>query len=331
MFIDDAYAHLESLSLLGSGLTSPNPNVAAAIYSPDGNLISDGFHNKQISDDHAEIVAIKSAGKETIGSTLVVSLEPCAHSGSTPPCTDAILKAGIKRVIYAVKDPNPVAAGGHQRLLDAGIEIEFIPSQKLVFTQRAWLHKIEKGRPLIVWKIAATLDGKIAAVDGTSKWITNEESRKDVQLVRSQSDAILVGTNTVKVDDPHLIPRGYQNRPMRIIFGEQELEPSLQIFDGEARTFRIASKSIPELTSFVKETGINQVLVEAGPTLGTALLEAGLIDEIIFYQAPKILGAGKDFVNPLGITTINESLTLNLLSSERFGDDLKNHYEVVGG
>ena len=326
--IDGAYVHLESLCLRGLGSTAPNPNVSAAIFGADGRLIADGFHNRKSSPDHAEVVAIKKAGHLTKGATIVVSLEPCAHTGTTPPCTQAIIDAGIARVIYAVKDPNPVAAGGEAVLRAAGVDVEYRESSRLAFLQRAWLHTIKRARPLMIWKIATTLDGKVAALDGTSQWITNHHSREDVQLLRAQSDAIVIGTNTAIQDNPHLIPRGYENRPVRVVCGEQEIPSTNHIFDSESRTVLVRSKSLPELLKTLVDEKFNQVLVEAGPTLGTALLNAGLIDELIIYQAPKLLGAGKQFINDLGITTLAAHRSLELLSVEHIDGDIKSHYSV---
>ena len=330
MFIDDAYAHLYSLSLQGLGVSTPNPNVSAAIYGADGSLISDGFHNRKVSVDHAEVVALKKAGSAARGATMVVSLEPCAHTGTTPPCVQAIIDAGIAKVIYAVTDPNPIAAGGAQILADAGIVVELRESEQLNFVQRAWLHKERTGRPLMIWKVATTLDSKVAASDGTSQWITGPESREDVQELRAQSDAILIGTNTALVDNPHLIPRGHEARPVRVICGEQEVPATNKVFDNEARTIVVKSKSIPELIKVLSDEGFNQVLVEAGPTLGSALMASGKIDELIVYQAPKILGAGKEFVSHLGISTLNDHLKLELLDVQPFGSDIKSHYLVKG-
>jgi diaminohydroxyphosphoribosylaminopyrimidine deaminase/5-amino-6-(5-phosphoribosylamino)uracil reductase len=330
MFIDDAYAHLYSLSLKGLGVSTPNPNVSAAIYAADGTLIADGFHNRKVSVDHAEVVAIKKAGSAARGATMVVSLEPCAHTGTTPPCVQAIIDAGISKVIYAVKDPNPIAAGGAQKLADAGIEVEYRESAELEFVQRAWLHKERTGRPLMIWKVATTLDSKVAASDGTSQWITGPESRDDVQELRAQSDAIVIGTNTALVDNPHLIPRGHAARPVRVISGEQEVPATHKVFDSEARTILVKSKSIPELIKVLSDEGFNQVLVEAGPTLGSALMASGKIDELIVYQAPKILGAGKEFVSHLGISTLDDHLELELISVQPFGSDIKSHYIVKG-
>ena len=330
MFIDDAYAHLYSLCLQGMGVSTPNPNVSAAIYGADEKLIADGFHNRTNSVDHAEVIALKKAGAAARGATLVVSLEPCAHTGTTPPCVDAIIEAGITKVIYAVADPNPLAAGGAQKLIDAGIAVEHRESAELEFVQRAWLHKERTGRPLMVWKVATTLDSKVAASDGTSQWITGPESRDDVQALRAQSDAILIGTNTALVDNPHLIPRGHAARPVRIVCGEQVVPPTHRVFDNEARTISVKSKSIPELIKVLSDEGFNQVLVEAGPTLGSALMASGKIDELIMYQAPKMLGAGKEFVSHLGISTLEDHMELELLSVAQFGSDIKSHYKVMG-
>ena len=330
MFIDDAYAHLYTLSLQGLGVSTPNPNVSAAIYGADGSLISDGFHNRKVSVDHAEVIALKKAGSAARGATLVVSLEPCAHTGTTPPCVQAIIDAGIAKVIYAVGDPNPIAAGGAQKLIEAGVAVEHRESKELSYVQRAWLYKERTGHPLMIWKVATTLDSKVAASDGTSQWITGPESREDVQELRAQSDAILIGTNTALVDNPHLIPRGHDVRPVRIISGEQEVPATNKVFDNEARTITVKSKSIPELMKVLSDEGFNQVLVEAGPTLGSALMASGNIDELIIYQAPKLLGAGKEFVSRLGISTLADHLELELLSVKAFGSDIKSHFIVKG-
>ena len=311
-------------------MSTPNPNVSAAIYSADGTLIASGFHNRKISPDHAEVIAIKSAQSLARGATMVVSLEPCAHTGTTPPCTQAIIDAGIAKVIYAVSDPNPIAAGGAQVLRSAGIVVEHIHSAQLEFVQRAWLHKVATKKPLMIWKVATTLDGKVAASDATSQWITGERSRENVQLLRAQSDALLIGTNTAIVDNPHLIPRGHSARPVRIICGEQEVPTTNKIFDNEARTLLVKNKSITDLMTLFTNEGFNQVLVEAGPTFGSALLVSGNIDELIMYQAPKLLGAGKDFVSNLGISTLADHIDLELLSIERFDGDIKSHYRVKG-
>ena len=313
-------------------LSNPNPRVGCIIVK-DGEVIGRG-HTQRVGGPHAEVQAladVKSKGLDPVGSTVYVTLEPCNHTGRTPPCVDAIIEAGIAKVIYAVSDPNPIAAGGAQKLRDAGIAVEQIESADLEYAQRAWLRKEATGRPLMIWKVATTIDSKVAASDGTSQWISGPESREDVQKLRAQSDAILIGTNTALVDNPHLIPKGHAARPVRIICGEQEVPPTHQVFDDQARTILVKSKSLPELISVLKEEKFNQVLVEAGPTLGSSLMASGNIDELIVYQAPKILGAGKEFVSDLGISTLADHIELELISAEVMGSDVKSHYRVVKG
>ena len=327
--IDDAYARLASLSLSTLGKTAPNPNVSAAIYDTDGALIAEGAHNRTLSPDHAEVVAIKKAGEAARGATIVVSLEPCNHTGTTGPCVEAIIEAGIAKVIYAVEDPNPVAAGGAQRLKSAGVVVEHVASPELEAVQGAWLHRIATGRPYFIWKVATTLDGRIAASDGTSQWITSPESRHDVQVLRAQSDAILIGTGTALADNPTLRPRieGATN-PIRIVMGGRDLPADFNLNDGKSQTIFVKSHSIAELLKALDYIPVNQVLVEAGPGLGSALMAAGIIDEVLLYQAPVVLGAGKSWLEDIGITTIADARHLSLISTEKIGPDMKFRYRV---
>jgi diaminohydroxyphosphoribosylaminopyrimidine deaminase/5-amino-6-(5-phosphoribosylamino)uracil reductase len=327
--ITAAYAHCAELSRSALGKSAPNPNVSAAIYSADGTFIADGAHVRAISQDHAEVVVLKKAGAAAKGATLVVSLEPCNHVGTTPACVDAIIEAGIAKVIYAVADPNPIAAGGAERLRSAGINVELIASKELEEIQGAWLHRIKSGRPYFVWKVAVTLDGYVAASDGTSQWISSEASRADVQVLRSQSDAILVGTGTALADNPTLQPRivGAQ-LPMRIVMGERDIPTDFNLHHGDSETIFIKSHEVNVLLESISDKAINQVLVEAGPTLGTALFAAGVIDEIVLYQAPTILGSGKSWLGDLGISTLAKAAPLTLLSSIQVGPDLKSRYRV---
>jgi diaminohydroxyphosphoribosylaminopyrimidine deaminase/5-amino-6-(5-phosphoribosylamino)uracil reductase len=328
MNIKDAYAHLASLSVINLGRTAPNPNVSAAIYSAGGALIADGAHNSS-SPDHAEVVALKKAGTAARGATIVVSLEPCNHTGKTGPCVDAIIEAGIAKVIFAVKDPNPLAAGGADRLRTAGIEVEYVESKELADIQGAWLHRITTGRPYFIWKVATTLDGRIAAADGTSQWISSPESRDDVQILRSQSDAILIGTGTALADNPTLRPRiEGANTPIRIVMGNRDVPAGSNLRDGIGETIFLQSHDSADLLDVLESAALNQVLVEAGPTLGSALLAVGLIDEIVIYQAPKVLGAGKSWLGDIGVQSIDSALTLSLIASEQIGPDIKFRYRV---
>lgn len=327
--IVDAYSHLHSLCLSTLGKTAPNPNVAAAIYAADGTLIADGVHNPHVTKDHAEVVALKKAGAAARGGTIVVSLEPCNHTGTTGPCVDAIIEAGIARVIYAVEDPNPVAAGGAERLKSAGITVEYVESKELRDAQGAWLHRITTGRPYIIWKVATTLDGRIAASDGSSQWISSEESRDDVQRLRAHSDAILIGTGTALADNPTLRPR-IEGAPMpiRIVMGGRDVPADFNLNDGIGQTIYLKNRSIDELYKALDYLPVNQLLVEAGPTLGSALFAAGVIDEVLIYQAPKALGSGRTWLEEIGVATINDAAHFELLSAQQIGVDMKFRYRV---
>jgi diaminohydroxyphosphoribosylaminopyrimidine deaminase/5-amino-6-(5-phosphoribosylamino)uracil reductase len=325
-----------ALSEKGLGKTAPNPIVGAVIIDAAGLVIAGGFHDRNASSDHAEVVAIKAAGGKTQGCTIVVTLEPCNHTGTTGPCVQTIIDAGITTVVYAVADPNEKAAGGAAALRAAGITVvEGVLKDEVAFSNRAWLMKIRKNRPFFTWKVAATLDGKVAAADGTSKWITNETSRRDVQVLRRQADAILVGTNTVIVDNPHLIPRGdfagYANNPIRVICGEQELPKDSQVFDDAAQTVVVKSKDLDVLVEKLNELGINHVFVEAGPTLGSAMLDGCLLDELIMYQAPTLIGTGKHFFAFDYPTTITDQMRMDHLGTQVLDGDVKSAYRIRNG
>jgi diaminohydroxyphosphoribosylaminopyrimidine deaminase/5-amino-6-(5-phosphoribosylamino)uracil reductase len=247
-----------------------------------------------------------------------------------------IIDAGITTVVFAVTDPNPIAAGGQVRLQSAGINVVTgVLGDEASYSNRAWLTKIKKNRPYFTWKVATTLDAKLAATDGTSKWISNEVSRADVQRLRRESDAILVGTNTVVTDNPQLIPRGefagFTRNPIRVICGEQELPADSQIFNDKAPTVVVKSKDLKQLVTKLNELELNQVFVEAGATFASALMAAGLIDELVIYQAPALLGAGKSFYQNEDNKTIEDQMRLKHISTEVLAGDLKSVYLVAGG
>ena len=325
-----------ALAEKGLGKTAPNPIVGAVIIDAAGNVVGEGFHDRVNSPDHAEVVAIKAASAQTKGATIVISLEPCNHSGNTGACVQAIIDAGITTVVFAVADPNPVAAGGADALRAAGVTvIEGLLKDEAAFSNRAWLMKIKKNRPFFTWKVAATLDGKVAAADGTSKWITNEVSRADVQVLRRQADAILVGTNTVIADNPHLIPRGefagYAGNPIRVVCGEQELPKDSAVFDSSAQTLVVKSKDLDVLVEKLNELGINHVFVEAGPTLASAMVDHCLMDELVIYQAPTFLGTGKHFFAFDYPTTITDQMRMDHISTQVLDGDVKSIYRIRNG
>ena len=325
-----------ALSEKGLGKCAPNPIVGAVILDASGKIVGEGFHDRMSSKDHAEVVAIKNAGDLAKGATMVVTLEPCNHIGSTGPCTQAIIDSGISSVVFAVSDPNVVAAGGADALRAAGIKVvDGVLAREASYANRAWLSKITKKRPFFVWKVATTLDAKIAASDGTSKWISNEVSRKDVQRLRRESDAILVGTNTVIVDNPHLIPRGefsgFSSNPIRIIFGVGNVPADSKVFDSAAETVQIKSRDLSELVSKLNELNVNQVFVEAGTTLASAMVAGGILDELVIYQAPALLGSGKPFYSDDSKSTIEDQMRLEHISTEVLAGDVKSVYRIGAG
>lgn len=325
-----------ALAEKGLGKTAPNPIVGAIVMDASGEIVGEGFHNRVHSPDHAEVLALNNARDKARGATLVVTLEPCNHTGSTGPCTQAIIDAGITTVVFAVSDPHAIAAGGADTLRAAGIAVvEDVLWQEASWSNRAWLMKIKKNRPFFTWKVATTLDAKVAATDGTSKWITNEKSRSDVQLLRRGVDAILVGTNTVIADNPHLIPQtdnaGFTHNPIRVICGEQTLPRASQIFDNAAPTMLIQSKDLEHLIAQLNEKELNHVLVEAGPTLGSAMLDAGLLDELIIYQSASLLGSGKQFFSFDSPSTITNQMRLDHISTDVLDGDVKSVYRIRNG
>ena len=289
----------------GLGLTYPNPIVGAVIVDAAGTIIGEGFH---AGGDHAEVLAIADArakGHSLAGSTLYCSLEPCNHFGRTPPCSAAIIMAGISEVFFALSDPNPTAAGGAQALAAAGIIVEGdLLTDEATYSNRAWLTKVGLGRPYITVKIAQTLDGRVAARDGQSKWITNESARAHAKSLRSGFDAICIGTQTAISDNPTL--RGTERNPARFVVGERELPP-LTLDEDEGFT-QIKSHDFHLVAAQLAQRGFNSVLIEGGPTLVSAALAAGTVDEIHLYQAGSIMGSGKSSVDIQEFTAFSQQL-----------------------
>ena len=323
--IDDLHFMLRAitLSLLGLGRTRPNPIVGAVVVDSSGLIVGEGFHAGK---KHAEVLALAATKVPLAGCALYVSLEPCNHYGKTPPCTKAIIDSGIKKVVFAIDDPNPVAIGGAQALRDAGIEvIRGIGAHQAAWSNRAWLHKISNGRPYFIWKIASTIDGVTAASDGSSQWITGIEARQDGHVLRAQSDAILIGTGTAIADNPSLLPHLIDDdrRPIRYVMGKRLLPSQSQLLNDGHSTTLITSHNSTELLANLNDLGVNQVLVESGQVLGTALMHEGLIDEIVLYQAPSIIGAGSRAIGDLGISTLSGALNWHFTEVEKIGRDLK--------
>lgn len=310
------------LSKLGLGYTSPNPIVGCIVLDSNNNVIAEEFHN---GGPHAESKAINSIKLMPSNATLFTTLEPCNHKGKTEPCSDLIIKSGIKNVVYSVADPNPVAQGGSKKLSESGINVTGgVLTEKVEFTNRYWLTKIKSDRPYFTWKIAMTLDGKIAALDGSSKWITCVESRDEVSKLRSQADAVLIGTGTAIADDPSLNSHDIGSRqPLRIVMGKREIPATHKLNDKSSATYFVKSHNASDLLELLKNLEVNQVLVESGPILATALMKHGLIDEIVAYIAPSILGSGSSFIGDLDISTLSERLDYQIHNVAQVGNDLR--------
>ncbi|HEU4810956.1 MAG TPA: bifunctional diaminohydroxyphosphoribosylaminopyrimidine deaminase/5-amino-6-(5-phosphoribosylamino)uracil reductase RibD [Nocardioides sp.] len=291
----------------------PNPRVGCVLLDPDGETVAEGFH-RGAGSPHAEADALTQAGDAARGTTAVVTLEPCNHTGRTGPCARALIEAGVRRVVFAQPDPNPVASGGAATLAGAGIEVAhglLVDEARAV--NRAWTFALDHLRPFVTWKFATTLDGRSAAADGTSRWISGAAARRDTHRLRGVCDTMLVGTNTVAVDDPELTVRDpwdepLEHQPLRVVMGERELDPGRRIFNDRAETVHLRTRDPHAALAELFARDRQHVFLEGGPTLAAAFLQAGLVDEIVTYVSPMLLGAGRSAVADLGITTIAEAL-----------------------
>jgi diaminohydroxyphosphoribosylaminopyrimidine deaminase/5-amino-6-(5-phosphoribosylamino)uracil reductase len=296
----------------------PNPRVGCVLIAPDGSIVGEGYHHGA-GTPHAEIEALTAAGELARGTIAVVTLEPCNHTGRTGPCSQALIEAGVAKVVVAQRDPNPVAGGGLETLEAAGVEVEHgLLLDDARALNPAWTFAHEHGRPFVTWKFAATLDGRSAAADGTSRWVSSVAARRDTHELRALCDATLVGTNTVEVDDPHLTVRDADDQPLadqplRVVMGERDLAEDRRIFDEAAETVHLRTHDpLGALKTLYADHQCHHVFFEGGPTLAAAFLRAGLVDEVVTYVAPMLLGAGKPVVGPLRIRTISKALRLEI-------------------
>ncbi|PEG44024.1 riboflavin biosynthesis protein RibD [Mycolicibacterium duvalii] len=308
------------------GRTYPNPPVGAVILDADGQIAGVGA-TAPTGGPHAEVVALRRAGERAVGGTAVVTLEPCNHVGRTPPCVDALLTAGVAAVAFAVTDPNPVAAGGATRLSEAGVHIVAGVGADAVAggPLREWLHKQRTGLPHVTWKFAASVDGRSAAADGSSQWITSEPARADVHRRRAAADAIVVGTGTVFADDPTLtarLPDGSlaDHQPLRVVVGQREISPDAKVLNEESRTMVIRTRDPHEVLKALSDR--TDVLVEGGPTLAGAFLRAGVVDRILAYVAPILLGGPITVVDDVGVSNITAAQRWRFDGAESIGPDM---------
>lgn len=313
----------------------PNPRVGCVLLAPDGTIVGEGYHHGA-GHPHAEVEALAVAGEFAAGATAVVTLEPCNHTGRTGPCSEALIAAGVRRVVVAQRDPNPIASGGLETLVAAGIETDAgILADEAEALNRSWTFAHVHGRPFVTWKFATTLDGRSAASDGTSRWVSSVPARRDTHLLRAQCDTMLVGTNTVEVDDPHLTVRDEDDQPvavqpLRVVLGERDLAEDRRIFDGAAETLHLRTRDpLEALRTLYTDHERHHVFLEGGPTLAAAFVKAGLVDEVVTYVAPLLLGAGKSAVGRLGIRTIDKALRFELLDTAVIGEGAEANVRLV--
>jgi diaminohydroxyphosphoribosylaminopyrimidine deaminase/5-amino-6-(5-phosphoribosylamino)uracil reductase len=314
---------LELAQMAGVPL-GPNPRVGCVLLSPSGETVAEGYH-RGAGTAHAEVDALNRAGDRARGATAVVTLEPCNHTGRTAPCAQALVEAGVARVVYAQADPNPVAAGGATTLRNAGVEVAGgLDAEQARAVNEMWTFAVEHQRPFVTWKFASTLDGRSAAADGTSRWITSETARRDVHRLRALCDVVLAGTGTVLADDPELTVRdaaggNLSSQPLRAVMGLSPVEESLRVWNDAAETVVLATRDPHAALTELFERERRHVLLEGGPQLAAAFLRAGLVDQIVAYIAPALLGAGPTAVADLGIGTIADIFRLDLQEATTIG------------
>ena len=339
------------LAALGAGRTSPNPLVGCVVLDADGQLVGEGFHARA-GTPHAELHALRQAGERARGGTAVVTLEPCCHHGRTPPCSEALLAAGIARVVVAMADPDPRVAGGGLRQLEAaGLEvIRGVCETEALVLNAAFVHRVRSGRPLAILKWAMSLDGRTALPNGSSQWISGPEARAWVHGLRAGCDAVIVGGGTVRADDPLLTSRGQrQSEPLRVVLSrslelpeqaqlwDQQLAPTLVAHGPEApaaararldglgvERLELEACEPEALLRALAQRGCNRVLWECGPELAASALRQGCVQQLAAVVAPKLLGglAARTPLGELGLVDVNQAQLWQGEACSRLGRDL---------
>ncbi|MEO6827858.1 MAG: bifunctional diaminohydroxyphosphoribosylaminopyrimidine deaminase/5-amino-6-(5-phosphoribosylamino)uracil reductase RibD [Microbacteriaceae bacterium] len=308
--------------------TDPNPQVGCVILDPQGHTLSEGWH-RGMGTSHAEVDALSAlTAEQSIGATAVVTLEPCNHTGHTPPCTEALLSAGIARVVYAVPDPGRVSGGGGKRLRAAGVEVvSGILAQEVQEFLADWLRVATLGRPIVTLKWASSLDGRAAAQDGSSRWITGTAARQRVHEQRAAADAIVVGTGTILADNPSLTARGdagelMPHQPVPVILGTRPIPAEAAVFQHPRTPIVLPGDDLGSVLMQLRSRGIRRVFVEGGPTLASAFVASGLVDEFCIYLAPSLIGGPRTALGELGVGTIGAQRRLRIDRIETLGEDL---------
>ncbi|GAB3397611.1 bifunctional diaminohydroxyphosphoribosylaminopyrimidine deaminase/5-amino-6-(5-phosphoribosylamino)uracil reductase RibD [Schumannella luteola] len=326
--IEQALRHALTLAARGP-VTGGNPQVGCVLLDAEGRTVAEGWHHGA-GTPHAEIDALSKlpVPHDARGLTAVVTLEPCNHTGRTGPCSEALIAAGVARVVYAVADPGASSSGGGARLREAGVDVEGgVLEAEAEFFLRRWLTAVRRGRPWVTVKWASTLDGRAAAADGTSQWITGAAARQRVHEQRAASDAILVGTGTVLADDPSLTARGdggelLAAQPVPVVVGETAVPSDAVLRSHPAGLIETGTRDLAAVLADLDARGLRRVYVEGGPTLASAIIAAGYADEYLVYLAPALLGGDRLALGDLGIRTIGEALSLRVTGVEQLGDDL---------
>lgn len=335
------------------GLTSPNPVVGCVILDPAGVPSGEGRH-EGAGRPHAEVIALRAAGERARGGTAVVTLEPCAHTGLTGPCTRALIDAGVARIVYAVGDPNPPAAGGAEELTAAGMSVEAgVGAAEAERANEQWLTAIRLGRPYVIWKYGASLDGRVAAADGSSRWVTGPDARADAHRLRAATDAVIVGSGTLLADDPHLAVRGVpllrRTPPLRVVVDTQaRIRAGARVLDGAAPTVLAVAEDarVPDdvaahaqvlrlprskegldltaLLAGLRDLDVVSALLEGGPTLAGSFMAAGAVDRVVAYLAPAFLGSnGRAVLDGWSAASIDDAWRFRLDEVTPLGTDIK--------
>ncbi|WP_423924241.1 bifunctional diaminohydroxyphosphoribosylaminopyrimidine deaminase/5-amino-6-(5-phosphoribosylamino)uracil reductase RibD [Frigoribacterium sp. 2-23] len=305
-----------------------NPQVGCVLLHPDGTLAAEGWH-RGAGTPHAEVDALSKLGEAGArGLTAVVSLEPCNHTGRTGPCSAALIDAGVARVVYAVSDPGDVSRGGAQRLLDSGVDvIGGILADEATEAIRPWLVVARHGRPFVTVKWASSLDGRTAAADGSSQWITGAAARQDVHRRRAEHDAILVGTGTVLADDPTLTARDERgellpDQPVPVVVGERPVPGAARVRQHPRGLVESGSRDLGRVLGDLLDRGVRSVFVEGGPTVASEFIRLGLVDDYLVYLAPTLIGGPHTALDRLGVETIDDQRRLRVTDVTPLGDDL---------
>lgn len=322
---DAAMRHALSISAHGP-VFGGNPQVGCVLLDAAGAVVAEGWH-RGAGTAHAEVDALSKLDSAA-GLTAVVTLEPCNHTGRTGPCSTALVDAGIARVVYAVGDPGPHSGGGAERLRAAGVDVvSGVLAAEVRASIEPWLVATERGTPWVTVKWASSLDGRAAAADGSSRWITGTAARQRVHEQRADSDAIVVGTGTVLADDPSLTARGdggelLAHQPVAVVLGLRAVPPAARLHRHPAGLIETRSRDLDAALSGLFGRGIRRVFVEGGPSIASAFVAAGLVDEYLVYLAPTLIGGPSVALGDIGVATIGEQRRLSINAIERLGDDI---------